>query len=476
MEITTQDNNEERNRRCLKSETRGRRTKLLLLLVLSLLVVGCNFPVREDDILIDPDPTTPPTSVHGSISGVIWHDLCDSSSASKGRSEGCVKAASQSFYHANGILDVGEPGIEGIELTLGQGVCPAKGLEVVHSGSKGEYRFTDLEGGVYCVSVSNAAPHLAKLEPGMWTYPKADGGQGVGWISVSVFEGNSIPNINFGWDFLLQLQKDPASIVTPTPEPVCTDHVTFVKDVTISDWTSVEIGESFQKVWRLKNTGTCIWTPGYSLVFHIGELKGQMDQVSLSQEVLPGEAIDVLIELVAPQSGGRYESYWMLQNSKGEKFGIGDSGDRPFWVKINAGVTPSPTAVVSWTPRLDPGDMEGEGRWVDVDLGDQLLTAYEGSNPVMTFLVSTGTAAHPTVTGQFRIWTKLESTRMRGPGYDLEDVPYTMYFYEGYGLHGAYWHNNFGTPMSHGCVNLSPSEAGWLFNFASVGTLVNIHS
>jgi lipoprotein-anchoring transpeptidase ErfK/SrfK len=120
--------------------------------------------------------------------------------------------------------------------------------------------------------------------------------------------------------------------------------------------------------------------------------------------------------------------------------------------------------------------MTGEGRWVDVDLGDQILTAYDGSAPIMTFLISSGTTAHPTLTGQFRIWVKLESTRMTGPGYDLEDVPYTMYFYEGYGLHGAYWHDNFGTPMSHGCVNLSPTDAEWLFHFANVGTLVNIHS
>ncbi len=64
---------------------------------------------------------------------------------------------------------------------------------------------------------------------------------------------------------------------------------------------------------------------------------------------------------------------------------------------------------------------------------------------------------------------------MRGPGYDLPGVPYTMYFYKGYALHGTYWHNNFGHPMSHGCVNLRTSDAGWLFNWASVGTPVVTH-
>jgi len=59
--------------------------------------------------------------------------------------------------------------------------------------------------------------------------------------------------------------------------------------------------------------------------------------------------------------------------------------------------------------------------------------------------------------------------------YYLPDVPYTMYFYDGYGIHGTYWHDNFGTPMSHGCVNMRTSEAAWLFDFADVGTLVNVH-
>ena len=86
--------------------------------------------------------------------------------------------------------------------------------------------------------------------------------------------------------------------------------------------------------------------------------------------------------------------------------------------------------------------------------------------------MSAGLANTPTVAGQFRIQTKLVSTRMRGPGYDLPNVPYTMYFYRGYAIHGTYWHNNFGHPMSHGCVNLRTADAAWLFDWASIGTLV----
>jgi lipoprotein-anchoring transpeptidase ErfK/SrfK len=114
-------------------------------------------------------------------------------------------------------------------------------------------------------------------------------------------------------------------------------------------------------------------------------------------------------------------------------------------------------------------------RWIDVDLTNQRVYAYEGDVVVNSFLVSTGTWATPTVTGRYNIYVKIASGNMHGPGYFLPDVPYIMYFYKGYGLHGTYWHNNFGTPMSHGCVNLRTDEAGWLFNWASVGTLVNVH-
>jgi len=137
--------------------------------------------------------------------------------------------------------------------------------------------------------------------------------------------------------------------------------------------------------------------------------------------------------------------------------------------------TPTPRPNVSWDYTLDPEELADEGRWIDVDLSEQSVTAYEGATPVQTFIVSTGVRAHPTVTGQFRVYVKLRSTPMAGPGYYLPGVPYTMYFYEGYALHGTYWHNNFGTPMSHGCVNLRTPDSEWLFGFASVGTLVNIH-
>lgn len=119
---------------------------------------------------------------------------------------------------------------------------------------------------------------------------------------------------------------------------------------------------------------------------------------------------------------------------------------------------------------------EGENeRWIDVNLSEQRVYAYEGNTLVNSFLASTGVAETPTVTGTYKIWIKVRIQDMSGPGYYLPNVPYVMYFYEDYGLHGTYWHNNFGTPMSRGCVNLTVDDAEWLFGWASVGTVVNVH-
>jgi lipoprotein-anchoring transpeptidase ErfK/SrfK len=109
------------------------------------------------------------------------------------------------------------------------------------------------------------------------------------------------------------------------------------------------------------------------------------------------------------------------------------------------------------------------------DLSAQRSYAYVGDALQREFIISTGTWLHPTVTGTYRIYVKYRYADMSGPGYYLPNVPYVMYFYKGYGLHGTYWHNNFGVPMSHGCVNFTIDDAGWVFKNASVGTIVNVH-
>jgi lipoprotein-anchoring transpeptidase ErfK/SrfK len=133
---------------------------------------------------------------------------------------------------------------------------------------------------------------------------------------------------------------------------------------------------------------------------------------------------------------------------------------------------PAPTYAAPPQPAASVPDGE---HWLEVNLSQQRLYAYAGDTLVRSFVVSTGTWQTPTVTGKYRIYIKQRYDNMAGPGYYLPDVPYTMYFYKGYAIHGTYWHNNFGTPMSHGCVNLSIPDAEWVYNFSSIGTLVYIH-
>ena len=133
------------------------------------------------------------------------------------------------------------------------------------------------------------------------------------------------------------------------------------------------------------------------------------------------------------------------------------------------------------TPTPEPGPPMGQfgPKWVDVNISTQTMVAFEGQTPVYSSKVSTGLAKYPTVEGIYRVYAKYRTTKMEGGRgadyYYLPRVPYTMYFYSGYALHGADWHNNFGQPMSHGCVNLPLEAAKWMFEWAPVGTMVVTH-
>ncbi len=113
--------------------------------------------------------------------------------------------------------------------------------------------------------------------------------------------------------------------------------------------------------------------------------------------------------------------------------------------------------------------------WIEIDLSDQHLFAWSGKNQTFTAVISTGKAKTPTYSGVYKIQRKYPQDRMRGADYDVPDVPNVLYFDRGYAIHGAYWHNNFGRPMSHGCINLPLSNAEWLFDWAKIGTPVIIH-
>ena len=140
-------------------------------------------------------------------------------------------------------------------------------------------------------------------------------------------------------------------------------------------------------------------------------------------------------------------------------------------------------AVDSTLRRIEPRStfpslVTGDRKWIDVSINQQTLVAYEGKRPVFAALVSTGAGGlgdpettHATVRGSFMIHQKEVSSTMDGDGdgaadsYALRDVPFVQYFHEGYALHGTYWHDEFGKWRSHGCVNLSPADAAWLFEW-----------
>jgi hypothetical protein len=129
-------------------------------------------------------------------------------------------------------------------------------------------------------------------------------------------------------------------------------------------------------------------------------------------------------------------------------------------------------------PRLAarPAAVAAIERWVDVDVGTQTMVVYEGDRPVYATLVSTGRRErdHATPLGEFRIWVKVGETTMDDIGnedaaedYSVEAVPWVQYFDGSIAFHAAYWHRRFGNRMSHGCVNLSPKDARWLYGFTS---------
>jgi lipoprotein-anchoring transpeptidase ErfK/SrfK len=128
------------------------------------------------------------------------------------------------------------------------------------------------------------------------------------------------------------------------------------------------------------------------------------------------------------------------------------------------------------TPKPNPNPSpSASGKWIDVSIGQQRLTAYEGQTVVFSALISSGVAGHRTPIGRFAIRTKLSAQTMSGPGYWLPNVPWVMYFAGANAIHGTYWHHNFGHPMSHGCINMTTADASWMYHWASIGTPVVVH-
>ncbi|MEZ4288536.1 MAG: L,D-transpeptidase [Polyangiales bacterium] len=150
-----------------------------------------------------------------------------------------------------------------------------------------------------------------------------------------------------------------------------------------------------------------------------------------------------------------------------------DAGD---WVELDSG---------RWMKRIDvsrvliegrPGSVRSDERWIDVNLDEQVVVAYEGDTPVYATLTSSGKQKEDfeTPKGEFRIWAKLVFADMDNTdveediekAYSLRKVPWVLFFKDAIGFHTAFWHNDFGRRRSHGCLNLSPIDARYIFNFS----------
>lgn len=126
--------------------------------------------------------------------------------------------------------------------------------------------------------------------------------------------------------------------------------------------------------------------------------------------------------------------------------------------------------ISAWpTPKVPPGLAPCE-KWVEIVIDHQSLIAYEGTEPVYVTMITSGDKRHPTKYGIFRLWWKKAQTDMTSSmagseRYRVDDVPWAQFFYLGQALHGAYWHSDWGNRRSHGCINLAPRDAKWLYDW-----------
>lgn len=155
------------------------------------------------------------------------------------------------------------------------------------------------------------------------------------------------------------------------------------------------------------------------------------------------------------------------------RFGAAEVGARQV---VAGGFTlPREQVRIAWG-RARPRDVKKDARWIHIDLEEQVLTAYEGDRPVLATLISSGKKGHETVPGRWAVWMKSRHDRMHGRDYDLEEVPWSMYFHDDQALHGAFWHDRFGHRLTHGCVNLAVADAAWLFEWTSPDVPAGWHS
>jgi hypothetical protein len=208
--------------------------KLLILSIAILIALqGCNLPVNRGEVtpVQTQDPTETSTPIllpEAVIGGRVWHDLCSNPSDGSVPDpfpDGCIPAPEGSLM-ANGVIDQGEPGIDGLIVSLGTGVCPSTGLATTETEAGGMFEFSGLGAGSYCLMIDLGHPTNSQvLKPGSWTTGQAEGERPL-VITYDLEPGQSITTLAFGWDYQNLPVYLPPATSTPTPTPVDTATTT----------------------------------------------------------------------------------------------------------------------------------------------------------------------------------------------------------------------------------------------------------
>lgn len=285
-----------------------------------------SFTLSQDNVA-QPEPTPIPEG-ETVIIGRVWHDECfvfadDLLGEISPPSDGCIEIDEDQFQ-ADGEMDNGEPGIPGIVVTLSEGACPGTELATAVTDDNGEFIFTDLTGGTYCVSVDELAiANEELLLPGLWSFPAG----GTAEMEVTVETAETTSGVNFGWDY--------AFLPLPDVDPeTCFNSIEFIDDVTIPDDTEFPPGAEFTKTWEIRNNGTCVWTEEYSLVNVGGDGLIVPEAITLTRPIAPGETFTVSVDITTPDTPGTYRENWQIADADGQPFGINGFIEDAFWLQV----------------------------------------------------------------------------------------------------------------------------------------------
>ena len=268
-----------------------------------------------------------------------------------------------------------------------------------------------------------------------------------------------------------------------------------IDDAVLYDRDYRQIAGQFTIYSAPDSADTEVYGDGYTFVT-VQEINGEWARIGedewvrseiMSETVTPSRFTGVL--LPTPE-GLPYTVAWTLTHLRGSKTPGGpEAGDNPFlyrytrvyiyatadvngysWYQIGPNQWVHQFKVAKFLPVSRPAEVDTH-KWISVDLYEQVAIAYEGDTPVFATLVSSGLEEWPTNEGVFHVYVRFSRTLMSGSYfqedfYYLQEVPWTMYYDDQIGLHGAYWHDGFGYRRSHGCVNLAVTDAHWLFQWS----------